>query len=220
MSTTERDLDYYKNTIKKMYQHYFWKRIILVSLAFLLLSISTVTFSKGRVFNILLLGVLFVFILYLFKSMNNFQEVLDVFLKENTPNLVIKKMQESEYTYNIIMENAQTIGVNKKDVRNLPSNDKKYTLMVGFTKGFFVKNPCNINYYDILEITYEEKFRLKRNGYNKLSKVPRFLRKFTFQNMLSSSKHLISFIVGNIFAIYIIIQLVNLLIAMFYSYKN
>lgn len=220
MDTAEKDFDYYKDTMKKMYQSYFWKRIIIILLVFLLLFISTMTISEGRTVNILLLFGLFILILYLFKSMNNFQEILESSLKMNRPKLNVKKIQESEYTYNIITEGLQTVNINKKGVRNLPSNDKKYTLMVGFTKGFFSNNPFNIIYYDILEITYEEKFRLKRNGYNKIAKLPRFLRRFTFKNLLSSSRNLISFIIGNIFVIYIIIQIINLLISIFNGYSD
>ena len=62
---------------------------------------------------------------------------------------------------------SEKVRINKKGVRNLPSNKQTVHVMtVGFSKAFFSREPLQIVYYDMLDLTYEEKFRLKRNGYS------------------------------------------------------
>lgn len=102
----------------------------------------------------------------------------------------------------------EKVRINKKGVRNLPSNNKQYTMMVGFSKTFFSREPLQIVYYDMLDLTYEESFRLKRNGY---SSMPRFLRRFTLSNLKASAGNAVSFIFGNIFLLFILFRLLRYL---------
>ncbi len=60
-------------------------------------------------------------------------------------------------------------------------------------------------------LTYEEKFRLSRNGY---SSMPRFLRRFTLSNLKASAGNLVSFLLGNLFFLWILFRLVRYVIAM------
>ena len=72
----------------------------------------------------------------------------------------------------------------------------------------YSREPLQIVYYDMLDLTYEEKFRLKRNGY---SSVPRFLRRFTLSNLKASAGNAVSFILGNIFLLFILFRLLRYL---------
>ena len=144
---------------------------------------------------------------YLFLEKQKFPEIYQAFLAENQPEVQIHKIQEEEYSYNVI-DDDEKVRINKKGVRNLPSNNKQYTMMVGFSKAFFSREPLQIVYYDMLDLTYEESFRLKRNGYNSM---PRFLRRFTLSNLKASAGNAVSFILGNIFLLFILFRLLRYL---------
>ena len=67
----------------------------------------------------------------------------------------------------------------------------------------------------MLDITYEEKYRLKRNGY---SSIPRFLGRFSIGNIKASIGNLFSFILGNIFALFLLFRLVSYVISIVLSF--
>lgn len=214
MTTAQADFDYYRRTIETMYQNYYWKRVTIAGIALVLLSLYTVIFREGMVLNSLLIIALIGIIIYLFQQKQKFSEVFANFLEENTPQLAIRQIQEDEYAYNVMENGEAIIRVNKNGVRNLPSSEKQYTMMVGFAKAFFAKEPLEILYYDMLDITYEEKFRLKRNGY---SSMPRFLRRFSFSNIKAGIGNVFSFILGNLFILFILFRLARYVIALIRS---
>ena len=189
MNFAASDFDYYERTIKVMYQNYYWKRLMVSGIALVIIIAYSSIFQDNLFLNILLMGILACAMVYLFLEKQKFSEVYQAFLAENQPEVQIHKIQEEEYSYNVI--DAEKVRINKKGVRNLPSNNKQYTMMVGFSKAFFSREPLQIVYYDMLDLTYEEKFRLKRNGY---SSVPRFLRRFTLSNLKASAGNAVSFI--------------------------
>ncbi|MHC5375436.1 hypothetical protein ACYSNU_16830 [Enterococcus sp. LJL120] len=215
MTVAQQDFDYYQRTIQEMYQNYYWKRIAITLIAFVLILLYTIIFRESLILNAVLLIGLAAIAVYLFNAKQKFAEVFDKFLAENTPDLKIQTIQEDEYAYNVMENGEQVIRVNKNGVRNLPSSEKQYTMMVGFAKAFFSQEPLQIIYYDMLEITYEEKFRLKRNGYNSM---PRFLRRFSFSNLKAGVGNIFSFVLGNIFVLFIVFRLVRYIIAMFRNF--
>ncbi|WP_265460049.1 hypothetical protein [Enterococcus sp. HY326] len=215
MTVAQQDFDYYQRTIQEMYQNYYWKRIAITLIAFVLILLYTIIFRESLILNAVLLIGLAAIAVYLFNAKQKFSEVFENFLAENTPDLKIQTIQEDEYAYNVMENGEQVIRVNKNGVRNLPSSEKQYTMMVGFAKTFFSQEPLQIIYYDMLEITYEEKFRLKRNGYNSM---PRFLRRFSFSNLKAGVGNIFSFVLGNIFVLFIVFRLVRYIIAMFRNF--
>lgn len=204
MDFAKSDFDYYERTIRIMYQNYYWKRIVISGIAGSIILIYSAIFQDHLLLNGLLLLAIAGLSMYLFFQKQKFPEVYQAFLAENQPEVQIHQIQEAEYSYNVLAD--ETIQINKKGVRNLPSNNRQYTMMVGFSKDIFSREPLQIIYYDMLELTYEEKFRLKRNGYNAL---PRFLRRFTWSNLKASAGNAVSFILGNLFLLFILWRLLR-----------
>lgn len=205
------DFDYYKRTIEGMYQNYYWKRIGISGFALLIIAGYTAVVRDNYLLNGILILLLAGVLIYLFQQRMKFAEVYDSFLQANSPEAVINKIEEDEYSYRVLDAKEGLIRVNKKGVRNLPSSNKQYTMMVGFSKAFFDKQPLEIVYYDVLDLTYEESFRLKRNGY---SSMPRFLRRFTLGNIKASIGNMFSFIFGNIFILFIVFRLLRYVFSM------
>ncbi|MFC4770856.1 hypothetical protein [Enterococcus hermanniensis] len=206
MDFATADFDYYQRTIHKMYQTYYWKRISLCTAALLIIAAYSFFFGEHLLLNLLLIVILLGILIFLVIQQRKFPEVYQAFLAKNQPEAKIVKIEETEYSYQVI--DQEKVAISKKNVRNLPSNNKRYTLMVGFAKAFFTTEPLQIIYYDILELTYEEKFRLKRNGY---SSVPRFLRRFTWGNLKASAGNAVGFVLGNLFLLFILFRLLRYL---------
>ncbi|MBO0451100.1 MULTISPECIES: hypothetical protein [Enterococcus] len=207
MNFAASDFEYYERTIRIMYQNYYWKRIVICGAALIIIMAYSGIFQDNLFLNILLMLLIVGLGVYLFLEKQKFSEVYQAFLEENQPEVQIHKIQEEEYSYNVV-DDDEKVRINKKGVRNLPSNSKQYTLMVGFSKAFFSREPLQIVYYDMLDLTYEESFRLKRNGYNSM---PRFLRRFTLSNLKASAGNAFSFIFGNIFLLFILFRLLRYL---------
>lgn len=201
------DFEYYERTIKIMYQNYYWKRLVICGVALVILLAYSGIFQDNLFLNVVLMLLIAGLGVYLFLEKQKFPEIYQAFLAENQPEVQIHKIQEEEYSYNVI-DDDEKVRINKKGVRNLPSNNKQYTMMVGFSKAFFSREPLQIVYYDMLDLTYEESFRLKRNGYNSM---PRFLRRFTLSNFKASAGNAVSFILGNIFLLFILFRLLRYL---------
>ncbi|MDH6365520.1 hypothetical protein M2139_002525 [Enterococcus sp. PF1-24] len=215
MDFVKADFEYYQRTIEIMYKKYFSKRMLILAVALAILMIYTGILQESIILNMILALILIGLEFYLWQLRNKFPEVFQEFLTANRPAAEIYQVEEDEYCYNLsLVNNPEKIKVNKNDVRNLPSQNKQYTLMVGFTKNFFSRQPLSIAYYDMLALTYKEKFRLKRNGY---SSVPRFLRRFTLGNLKASAGNLVQFVLGNIFALFLLFRLVSYLISIFRS---
>ena len=205
MNFATSDFAYYERTIKIMYQNYYWKRLTMSGVALAIILAYSAIFQDNLLLNVFLMALIAGIGVYLFLEKQKFSEVYQAFLEENQPEVTVHKIQEEEYSYNV-MDDDEKVRINKKGVRNLPSNNKQYTMMVGFSKTFFSREPLQIVYYDMLDLTYEEKFRLKRNGY---SSMPRFLRRFSFGNLKASAGNAVSFIFGNLFLLFILFRLLR-----------
>lgn len=212
MNFVESDFDYYKRTIEGMYQNFYWKRIAVSGVALLIIVGYTAFLRDNLILNGVLILLLAAVLIYLIQQQRKFPEIYQQFMKENLPEAAIRKIEEDEYCYNVLDSTEEKVRVNKKGVRNLPSSNKQYTMMVGFSKTFFDKQPLEIIYYDVLDLTYEEKFRLQRSGY---SRVPRFLRRFTLTNLKASVGNMFSFIFGNIFVLYFAFRILRYVISIF-----
>lgn len=205
MNFATSDFAYYERTIKIMYQNYYWKRLTISGVALAIILAYSAIFQDNLLLNVFLMALIAGIGVYLFLEKQKFSEVYQAFLEENQPEVTVHKIEEEEYSYNV-MDDDEKVRINKKGVRNLPSNNKQYTMMVGFSKTFFSREPLQIVYYDMLDLTYEEKFRLKRNGY---SSMPRFLRRFSFGNLKASAGNAVSFIFGNLFLLFILFRLLR-----------
>lgn len=210
MDFTKNDFDYYQRTAKMMYDRYYLKRIAFVSVALVIILLYAAVIRETMALNIILALALTGILVYLFHEKQRFEEIYQLFLADNQPVAHIIQVEEDEYSYNVYDGSEKITRVNKKGVRNLPSQNKQFTLMVGFEKNFFSRDPLKIYYYDMLELRYEEKYRLTRNGY---STLPRFLRRFTWTNLKASAGNAASFIVGNIFLLFILYRLIRYLIS-------
>ena len=208
MDFANQDFSYYERTIALMYRKFFMKRIVLTVIALLIIVIYSFIFKDHLIVNSVIIVLLLGLVMLLFKKLQEFPEVYANFLSQNEPDAQIIQIEEAEYTYNVKKDNVFLVAINKKGARNLPANNKQYTLLVGFAKNFFTMQPLAIYYYDMLELTYEEKFRLKRNGY---SNVPRFLRRFTWTNLNATAGNGVNFVLGNLFFLLILYRLLRYL---------
>lgn len=203
------DFSYYKRTMEGMYRSYYLKRIIIMAVGLLITVLYTVFFPESLLVNLLLIALFGAGLIFFIRQRMQFNELYDGFLKENEQEPQIQKIEEDEFTYNVLLDNGEKMKINKKGVRNLPSNNKELTLMVGFTKTLFSKQPFHVLYYNMYDLTYEEKYRLSRN---RVSRVPRFLRPFTWRNLKSSSGNLFRLIIGNLFTLYLLYRLIRYVI--------
>lgn len=215
MNFVESDFDYYERTVKIMYQNYYWKRIGISGGALLIIAAYMAFMRDHFLLNGLMIVLLAALIVYLNYQRGRFSEIYQEFLQSNQPDATINKIEEDEFCYNVLDGKEGKVRINKKGMRNLPSSNKQYTMMVGFSKTFFDAQPLEIVYYDMLDLTYEESFRLKRNGY---SGVPRFLRRFTLSNLRASIGNMFSFIFGNIFILFIFFRILRYLISFLRSF--
>ncbi|MBL1225668.1 hypothetical protein [Enterococcus sp. BWR-S5] len=203
------DFSYYKRTMEGMYHSYYLKRIILMAVGLLITVVYTLFFPESILINLLLILLFGAGLAYFIYQRMQFNELYEGFLKTNEQEPKIEKIEEDEFTYNILLEDGEKLKINKTGVRNLPSNNKELTLMVGFTKSFFSKQPFHVVYYNMFDLTYEEKYRLSKN---RVSRVPRFLRPFTWRNLKSSSTNLFRLIIGNLFTLYLLYRLARYVI--------
>lgn len=201
------DLIYYERTSQLMYERYYKKRLIILSTILLLLILASVILKEQLLINSLLGLILLAGIIYCGKKMQEFPEVYEK-IKEHSGEIVT--VVEDEYSYLIYQNQEKIARINKANSRNLPSQGKKYTLLLGFDKNIFAKEPFHGYFYDILEVTLEENYRLHKNGY---SSLPPFLRRFTWRNLKSTTGSLVSFIFSNLFFLYILYRLVRYLIS-------
>lgn len=211
MDFAQQDFDYYERTVGNMYRKFYTKRIVTVAIALVIIAGYSWLINEHLLLNGLLIVILLGLLVYLVLQQGKFPEIYQELLAGNQPQVVIDQVQEDEYSYNIYREGEKIARVNKNGVRNLPSANKTYTLMAGFDKKFFSNQPLRLVYYDMLELTYEEKFRLSRGGY---SSMPRFLRRFTWSNLKASAGNAVSFIIGNLFFLFILFRLIRYVISL------
>lgn len=211
MAFAKQDFDYYERTVGNMYRSFYTKRIFMAAAALVIIGGYSWFSGDNLLLNGLLAAILAGLIVYLLLQRQKFPEIYQQWLKQNLPQAAIATVQEDEYSYNIFRNGEKVARINKKGVRNLPSANKQYTLMAGFDKNFFSAQPLQLAYYDMLELTYEEKFRLSRGGY---SRMPRFLRRFTWSNLKASAGNVLSFVLGNLFFLFILFRLIRYVIAL------
>lgn len=211
MAFAKQDFDYYERTVGNMYRSFYTKRIFMAAAALVIIGGYSWFSGDNLLLNGLLAAILAGLIVYLLLQRQKFPEIYQQWLKQNLPQAAIATVQEDEYSYNIFRNGEKVARINKKGVRNLPSTNKQYTLMAGFDKNFFSAQPLQLAYYDMLELTYEEKFRLSRGGY---SRMPRFLRRFTWSNLKASAGNVLSFVLGNLFFLFILFRLIRYVIAL------
>lgn len=211
MTFSQADFDYYERTVSIMYRKYFTKRITIALVAALIIALYTGVVREHFLLNGLLIAILVAIGVYYILQARRFPEVYRQLLAENQPDVQIRAVVEDEYSYNIYEAQQLVARINKAGVRNLPSQNKQYTLMVGFDKRFFAQDPLKMTYYDMLDLTYEEKFRLSRGGY---SNMLRFLRRFTWRNLKASAGNAVSFLLSNLFFLFILYRLIRYVIAM------
>lgn len=211
MDFAQQDFDYYERTVGNMYRKFYTKRIVTVAIALVIIAGYSWLINEHLLLNGLLIVILLGLLVYLVLQRGKFPDIYQELLAGNQPQVVIDQVQEDEYSYNIYREGEKIARVNKNGVRNLPSANKTYTLMAGFDKKFFSNQPLRLVYYDMLELTYEEKFRLSRGGY---SSMPRFLRRFTWSNLKASAGNAVSFIIGNLFFLFILFRLIRYVISL------
>lgn len=208
MEFVAHDFSYYQRTIQKMVRDYYIKRCGILLISFLLLGGFTYFYPEHLfvdVFALIVVAGLIGYLLYQWHSFPAFLDKRQQFLKEHFTEVAV---EESEFAYTIL-ENGQKFTVAKKNARNFPSNKQKYTFLVGFSKSWFSKQPVHFFYYDLLELKYEEKYRLKRSGYNR---IPRFLRRFTWSNLKSTSSNAIGWLLTNLFVLYMLFRIVTYLL--------
>lgn len=209
MEYVELDFSYYKRTMEGMYHSYYLKRIILMAVPLPILSIYTLFYPDSLGMNFLLILLFGAGLIFFIKQRLAFNQLYEQFLSENQANVQIKKIEEDEFTYNALVDDREKVRINKQGSRNLPSNNRDLTLLVGFTKTLFTKQPFHVLYYNMLELTYSTDYRLKMN---KVSRVPRFLRPFMWRNIKASSTNLLRLILANLFVVYMLFRLITYLI--------
>ena len=214
MEYVELDFSYYKRTMEGMYNSYYLKRIIVMAIPLPILSIYTYFFPESLWMNALLLILFGGGLVYFIRQRMSFNQLYEQFLSENQAQPIILRIEEGEFTYNVLQEDKQKVKINKQGARNLPSNNRELTMMVGFTKSLFSKQPFQVLYYNMLELTYDSDYRLKMN---KVSRVPRFLRPFLWRNIKASSTNLVRLLFANLFTLFILFRLITYVIEIFRS---
>lgn len=210
MDTAQQDFTYYHRSLIQMYQGYFRRRMILIAAAMLIIVGYLLLMQEGYIINGLLLLLLVALAVWLFKRYNEATYVIADYLKANTPPRVVQ-LTEYEDVY-AFEQGDGTIGrIKKSGNRNFPSNDKALTLMAGYQKGYFLKQPFILLYYDMLEIKYDEAYRLKRNRQNGFH---RWSNLFSFRSFRESIGNGFRFILGNLFFLFIIYRLIRYVIQM------
>ncbi|MGY0354360.1 hypothetical protein ACWY2R_07700 [Enterococcus avium] len=206
MNFVKEDFDYYRRTIEGMYIGYYNKRITITAVTLIIITGYSILLKENLLINILLAATLLYVLVFLNTQRKKFKEIYHDFLNINQSKNTIKQLIEDENSYDVENGPDSTIKINKNGVRNLPSSNKDLTMMVGFEKSFFTKQPLQIIYYNMLEIKYDEQYRLKRNGY---SRMPAFLNRFSLSNMKASLGNFSKFTVRNIFLLLILFQVLR-----------
>lgn len=208
MAFVKDDFTYYERSIQLMYRRYYKRRLLALGVSSGIILLYLLVMKEAILLNCLLLAILmsgFVFMAY---RLQQFKGVYEGFLKDNR-DPVIFQVTEEEYSF-VAKSGEKTYRLTKNGLRNFPSKNQQYTLMAGFAKNFFTKEPLILVYYDLLDLKYEEKFRLKRGGY---SSLPRFLRGFAPSNLKATFGNFFNLIFSNLFFLYIFYRLVRYLLA-------
>ncbi len=144
------DFKYYERAIEKLYKDHYKKRLIFLVIL-LGLEIFVALFSSWTWLNSIIALIIISGIGYMLKELKNFPLFIE--REKDLANLV--HFSEDKASYYITEEN---LTLTKKSARNLPSKEKGITFFIG-VEPFKVMNPIHIRYYDMLELSYTDKFK-------------------------------------------------------------
>lgn len=102
MNIVENDFAYYERSIKRMYQKYYWKRILVSLIVLVIIMAYSSVFRERLLFNLLLMVLIVGLSIYLYLEKQKFPEIYQRYLNENRPEAKIVKIQEDEYSYSVI----------------------------------------------------------------------------------------------------------------------
>lgn len=159
----EQDFNYYQRTMKTIYITYYRKQIAICLGILLALCILFFILDK-TIFILFVFPIFFGVIFYYYSQSKNFDVIYHSFLAYHHKNFTVQKIKESEYYYLIIDSNSP-VKLTKKTTRNLPSPTSDLTILIGFKKIFFAKQPFQIIYYNHLDLSYDESYRIKKTRY-------------------------------------------------------
>lgn len=208
MDFVTADFAYYKRSVKLMYQRYYQARLGAIGGVAAIIVLYLAIMREAWLLNGALLIILCALGIFLWQQLQQFEEIFAKWQAENETEKIFTVV-EDEYSF-IVTQGLTSYRLRKKGLRNFPSKNQQYTLMVGFAKNFFAKEPLVLVYYDLLDLKYEENFRLKRNG---LNRVPRPLRAFTPSNLKATFGSLTRMIFSNLFMLFILYRIIRYLIA-------
>lgn len=210
MNFVKDDFAYYRRSFEQMYRSYFQRRMIVVGIALLIICAYLALIQEGFLLNLFLIAVLLVLFSWLYLRWQEVDQIIAEFEQENSEPIIYQIVEFEDY-YAAKNKNGQQVRIKKNGNRNFPSANKTYTLMAGFKKAFFPKQPLFIFYYDMLENTYDEAYRIRRNGQTTFSKWSRY---FSFRSFRASIGNGFRFILGNLFFLFLIYRLIRYLISL------
>lgn len=92
MKFVEQDFAYYERTIKRMYQSYYWKRILILAFVLVIVLAYTGIFQEHLLYNVLLMIIIAGGGIYLYLQKQKFPEVYQKYLEINQPEAKIVKI--------------------------------------------------------------------------------------------------------------------------------
>jgi hypothetical protein len=138
MNFVKEDFAYYRRSFEQMYRSYFQRRMIIVGIAVLIISIYLALVKESVLLNVCLIIALIGLFVLLYMRMQEADQIILDFEQENQEPMIYQIVEFEDY-YAISNEHGRQELIKKKGNRNFPSANKKYTLMVGFKKNFFSK---------------------------------------------------------------------------------
>ncbi|WP_314061516.1 hypothetical protein [uncultured Vagococcus sp.] len=149
------DFAYYKRTIETIYKRYYQKMLMGLTI---LLVVAGMLFYVGASKSIV--GMSMVLILGSIGFVVNRYKTLPRFMEDEEAFTSLAELSEDSNYYYIPKEQLK---FSKKHSRNLTSQKRGITFFIG-VQPFNIFNPVYIRYYDMLEMTYTEKFKLTKNN--------------------------------------------------------
>ena len=149
------DFDYYHRTIEKVYQDYYKKNVISLGVL-LVIELVFLVVSGWQILTIVFLLLLASGIFY---TINQYKKIPEFLASESQISQLSILSEDKKYYY----IEAEKLKFLKKHTRNLPSQERGITFLIG-VEPFNFRKPVSIRYYDSLEITYTEQFKLTKNN--------------------------------------------------------
>ncbi len=148
------DVEYYHRTIKQVYKTYY-QTVMMILIGMLVIAGLCFYLTDEKVMNGLIFALITVSLGAIINRMNHIEDLIEkVKLIE-----VISDFSEDDTHYFIPKERVR---FSKKRSRNLMSQKRGITFFIG-VRPWNVYDPVSIRYYDMLELVYTEKFKLKKN---------------------------------------------------------